>query len=78
MRELTEQDRVVLKRLTTHRFPDDKKANVLLLCSLLIEQAVKSCGDELTPEERDFHLSVLCGVMESILRLRSSDNGQTK
>lgn len=78
MRELTANDQKVLQILTTHRFPDNKKANVLLLCSLLIEQAVKSCGDELTPEERDFHLSLLCDVMESILKLRSSDNGQTK
>lgn len=78
MRELTDLDKAVLKSLTTHRFHDDKKANVMLLLTLLIEKAVKSLGDELTPEERDCDLSLLCEIMEKILSLRSSDNGQTK
>lgn len=78
MRELTEQDRVVLKALTKHRFPDDKKPNVLLLCSLLLEKVVKSLGEDLAPEERDFDLSLLCEIMEEILSLRSSHDGQTK
>lgn len=78
MHELTANDQKVLQTLTKHRFPDEKKPNVLMLCSLLVEKALKSLDDELAPEERDFYLSLLCDVMESILQLRSSDNGQTK
>lgn len=78
MHELTAQDKALLQALTKHRFPDDKKPNVLMLCSLLAEKAIKSLSDESTPEERDFDLSLLCDIMEGILSLRSSNNGQTK
>ena len=80
MHELTEQDRAVLQALTIHRFPDDKKPNVVMLCGLLLEQVVKFLGEDAdaTPEERDQRLSLACDIMETILRLRISNNGQTK
>lgn len=78
MRELTELDKAVLKSLTTHRFPDEKKPNVMMLVTLLIEKAAKYLGEELAPEERDFYLSLLCDIMETILNMRIINDGQTK
>ena len=79
MRELTEHEKQFAKAFTTHRFPEDKGANVMMLLSLVHDLITAIWEEDMSQEERDLKLSEVFMVMKDVQKmteLRSSQDGK--